>query len=89
VVVKPCEQYRLELKLQDELNLPCCLVEGLQCREPGIGSATPVTGESKSAGTQESVRIIQVGVVQDVENIGAESHSAGFAEPARPKTPAD
>src|ERR1035438_1070599 len=64
-----------------ELNSPGGFAQRDERGESGIGRGRAEHRESKAVGTGHVARRIQIGMVQGVEEIGAQRNASGFAEP--------
>src|SRR5262245_57042564 len=69
-----------ELNTQQELDLPCSLVERCQGGKAGVQAGAAVETDSKSRGAEKGRRVIQVGVVQEVKDVGAEGQTSRFSQ---------
>ena len=75
-----------EFELYRQLDLARGFVQGGDGREAGLLSlaAERCDSESTEAGVaQGRIRVVQIGVVQYVEEIGAEVEASAFAEPVQ------
>src|SRR3990172_9150897 len=73
----------LEPKAQHQLQLAGGFNERRGGREAGAASEAAVAGHAEGLRSQQGIRVIQVGVVEDVEGVQADSERAGLAEPSQ------
>ena len=69
-----------EFKSQHQLDLPWRFAKGRQGRKTGIAALAAKCGETESARSESRIRIPEIRMIEKIENIGADSNLAAFAE---------
>src|SRR5215470_3256101 len=72
-----------KLQPQDQLNLTCGFIERRNRRKTRCDTLPPEQRYSKIGLIDERLRVIEIGVIEEIERIGPKGEPACFSQPAQ------